>query len=206
MSFLNKISYFQNRKDAVPNQELAKELTETKNKKGIREIAENLWNENKNIQSDCIKVLYEIGYIDPKLIGNYTEDFLKLIESRINRLVWGGMIALSTIAKLKADKLFPHFEEIKKVIENGSVITVDSGILTLSKIASAKMEYNERIFPYLLELLKTCRPKSVAMYSEFVFDAVNEKNRTGFIEVLNKRKEYLNPNQVKRVEKLLGKF
>ncbi len=206
MSFLNKLSYFQNRKDAVPDQELARELAETKNKKGIQEIAENLWNENKNIQGDCIKVLYEIGYIDPELIGNFVEDFLKLIKSKNNRLIWGGMIALSTIAKLKADELFPHFEEIKKAIENGSVITVDNGILTLSKIAFTKMEYNEKIFPYLLELLKTCRPKSVAMYSEFIFDAVNEKNKTGFIEVLNKRKKYLNPSQIKRVEKILKKL
>ena len=206
MSFLNKISYFQNRRDAVPDQELARELAETKNKKGIQEIAENLSNENKNIQGDCIKVLYEIGYIDPTLIEDYFEDFLKLISGKNNRLVWGGMIALSTIAKLKAGELFPHFEEIKKAIENGSVITVDSGILTLSKIASAKMEYNEKIFPCLLELLKTCRPKSVAMYSEFVFDAVNEKNQTEFIEVLNKRKEDINPNQVKRVEKILKKL
>ena len=39
MSVLNKIAYFQNRRDEVPNQELARQLAEKKNKKGIQEIA-----------------------------------------------------------------------------------------------------------------------------------------------------------------------
>ena len=56
MSVLNKIAYFQNRRDEVPNQELAKELAQTKNRRGIREIAENLGHKNQNIQSDCLKV------------------------------------------------------------------------------------------------------------------------------------------------------
>ena len=205
MSVLNKISFYQNRRDAITDQELAKELAETKNKIGIKEIAENLRNENKNIQSDCVKVLYEIGYIDPCLIAEYYDDFLKLIIGKNNRLVWGGMIALSTIAELKADELFPHLEILQKVIEKGSVITIDSGILALSKIASEKKEYNEKIFPYLIQWLKNCRPKSVAMYSEFVFKAVNEDKKNEFNEVLNSRKTDLNPNQLKRVERLLKK-
>ncbi|MCI0618234.1 hypothetical protein L0244_35095, partial [bacterium] len=99
MSVLNKIAYFQNRRDEVPNQMLARELAEKKNKKGIREIAENLWSENQNVQSDCLKVLYEIGFLNPNLIAEYAGDFLKLLKSKNNRMVWGSMIALSTIAK-----------------------------------------------------------------------------------------------------------
>jgi len=52
MSVLDKIAYFQNRRDEVPNQELARELARTKNKAGVREIAANLWNKNKSIRSD----------------------------------------------------------------------------------------------------------------------------------------------------------
>jgi hypothetical protein len=39
---LNKIAFYQNRRDEVPNQQLAKELAETENKKGIKEITKNL--------------------------------------------------------------------------------------------------------------------------------------------------------------------
>ncbi len=82
MSTLDKIAFFQNRRDEVPNQILAKELAETKNVDGIREIAANLENKNKNIRSDCLKVLYEIGYLDPDLIADYWSAFLELAQKQ----------------------------------------------------------------------------------------------------------------------------
>ena len=51
MSALQRIAYYQNRRDEVPNQELAKELAAKKDRKGIREIAANLWSKNQNVQS-----------------------------------------------------------------------------------------------------------------------------------------------------------
>ena len=74
MSPLDRIAHFQNRRDEVPNQTRAGDLASKKDRAGIREIAENLWNKDKGIQADCIKVLYEIGYIDPALVANYVED------------------------------------------------------------------------------------------------------------------------------------
>ena len=97
MSVLNRIAHFQQRRDEIPNQELARDLAAKKDKAGIREIAEHLWDKNKNVQADCIKVLYEIGYMNPALIAGYAEDFIKLLKSKNNRLVWGGMTALAMI-------------------------------------------------------------------------------------------------------------
>ena len=106
MSVPSKISVLASsslgRRDEVPNQELARDLATKKDKAGIREIAENLWNKDKNIQADCIKVLYEIGYLEPKLIADYAEDFVKLLKSKNNRLVWGGMTALAEVAKVES--------------------------------------------------------------------------------------------------------
>ncbi len=82
MSTLDKIAFFQNRRDEVPNQVLAKELAETKNQDGIREIVQNLENKNKNVRSDCLKVLYEIGYLDPGLIADYYSAFPEITEEQ----------------------------------------------------------------------------------------------------------------------------
>ncbi len=117
MSVLEQVAYYQNRRDEVPNQELAGKLAETEDRMGIQEIADNLWNENPNVQADCIKVLYEIGYLRPELVAQYAGDFLKLLRSRNNRLVWGGMTALSTIAGDAADDIYPHRVEIQKAME-----------------------------------------------------------------------------------------
>ena len=203
MSVLNRIAHFQNRRDEVPNQELARYLAEQEDREGIHEIAENLWNKDKNIQADCIKVLYEIGYIDPALIADYAEDYLKLLKSKNNRLVWGGMVALSTIATLKADVIFEHLQEIYRAIDGGSVITVDAGVLVLAGVASAREEYRQAIFPFLLNHLRSCRPKDVPQHSEKSLPAVDASNKDDFIVVLEKRMGDLTDTQAKRVKKVI---
>ena len=70
MSVLSKISYFQNRRDEVPNKKLAKTLAETENKAGIAELVANLKHKNKSVQSDCLSVLYHVGYVKPHLIAD----------------------------------------------------------------------------------------------------------------------------------------
>jgi len=203
MSALEHIAHFQNRRDEVPNQELARELAEKRDQVGIRVMAENLWNKDKHIQADCIKVLYEIGYIDPSLIAEYVENFLKLLKSRNNRMVWGGMIALSTVAHLKEGVIFAHLRDVQRAMEQGSVITVDAGVLTLAQVASANEEYSQTVFLILLDHLRTCRPKDVAQHSEKSLIAVSADNKNDFIAVLEKRMEDLSATQIRRVKKVI---
>jgi hypothetical protein len=203
MTVLQRIAHYQNRRDEVPNQELARSLAAQADKAGIREIAQNLWNKDKNVQADCIKVLYEVGYIDPALVAPYAEDFIKLLKSRNNRLVWGAMIALSTVAELKADIIIAHLDEIRKIMKSGSVITVDNGVAVLARAASKGNKYNQAIFPFLIQHLKTCRPKDVAQHSEKTLPAVNASNRDTFIKVLEKRMEDLSGGGLARVRKVI---
>ncbi|HAV77265.1 MAG TPA: hypothetical protein DCX53_07915 [Anaerolineae bacterium] len=203
MSVINKLAHSLGRRDEVPNQELARELATKKDKKAIREIAENLWNKDKNIQADCIKVLYEIGYIEPKLISDYTNEFVKCINSKNNRLVWGGMTALAEVAKVDPDVTFKNLDAIKKAKETGSVITVDYAISTLAFTAKGNKKYNEVIFPYLLKHLSSCRPKEVAQHSEKTMPAVNASNKTDFIKVLENRIEDLSGGGLARVKKVI---
>jgi hypothetical protein len=203
MSVLNRIAYFQNRRDEVPNQELARDLAARKDRAGIKEIAKNLWNTEKNVQSDCLKVLYEAGYIEPSLIAGYAEDFLKLLHSKNNRMVWGAMIALSTIAPLKADVLYPHVPEIKKLMDKGTVITVDAGVKTLAGIASQRDSHRKTIFPYLLNRLKSCRPVDVPRHAEQILIAVNVSNKDDFIRVLERRRDDLSGAGLSRLKKVI---
>jgi len=202
MSVLNRIAYLQNRHDETPNRELARKLVATQDRKGIREIAENLWNENHNVSSDCIKVLYEIGCLDPELIAGYVGDLVKLLKHKNNRMVWGSMIALSTIAAIKADDIYQHVEEIERAMEQGSVITIDNGVKILAIVASKKEAYGKEIFPYLLKHLETCRPKDVPQHAESTLAAVNARNKKKFIQVLEKRMTDLSSSQASRVRKV----
>jgi hypothetical protein len=203
MSIIHKIAYFQQRRDEVPNQKLAEELAVQQNHAGVREIAEQLDNPNAQVQSDCLKVLYEIGYRDPALIAEYAPAFLKLLGSRNNRLVWGGMIALSTIATIKADELYQQVPAIKQAIEHGSVITVDNGIKTLARIASSHPSHNRAIFPYLLHHLETCRPKDVPQHAEHILAAVNSDNKRAFTTVVDQRAVGMPASRMTRLRKVI---
>lgn len=203
MSVLNKLAHSLGRRDEVPNQELARDLAEKKDKKSIREIAENLWNRDKNIQADCIKVLYEVGYLEPKLITDYTDDFVKCLKSKNNRLVWGGMTALAEVAKADPDAVFKHLDAIKQAMETGSVITVDTAISTLARVAASNRKYNEAIFPDLLKHLSRCRPKEVPQHAEKTLPGVNKSNKADFVKVLEKRMEDLSGSGLSRVKKVI---
>ncbi len=203
MSALEKIAHFQGRRDEVPNQRLARDLASKKDRAGIREIAANLTNPDQAVQADCIKVLYEIGYTDPALIADYAEDFLKLLTSRNNRLVWGGMIALGTISSLRADFVFAHHREIEKAMDGGSVITVDNGVLALARAASRDGKYNKAILPYLIRHLETCRLKDLSQHAEKTLPAVTSSNRSQFATLLTKRMKDVSGAALVRLKRVL---
>jgi hypothetical protein len=150
MSVLNRIAFFQNRRDEVPNQDLAKELVQTKNREGIKEIANNLRHKNQNVQSDCLKVLYEIGYLEPNLIADFAPDFLALLQSKNNRMIWGSMIALATVADKKPKEIYAKLDDVKTAVEKGTLITAVWATKTLAKVAAADKAYKQKIFPILI--------------------------------------------------------
>ena len=203
MTVLDQISFYQNQRDDVANQQLARRFAQEHNTAGIKELAEHLWDKNANVQSDCLKTLYEAGYLAPELIAPYVEDFIRLVQDKNNRLVWGSMIALSVTAALNPDPCMRQLDQLKQVILNGSVITQDAGIKTLAALAALSSDNEAQIFPFLLKHLQTCRDKDVAQRSESIFPAVNEGNRADFVAVLESRLLALTESQKKRVNKLI---
>ena len=206
MPVLNRIAFFQNRRDEVPNQDLARDLVTRRDGEGIQEIAENLWNTEQNIQSDCLKVLYEVGYLEPGLMADYVGDFLELLNSKNNRMVWGSMIALATVARIRADEIFPHVEKIQQLIKKGTVITKDNGIKILTALAASNDAYHAALFPYLLKQLESCRPQDMARYTESIVIAVNAASKDAFVDVVQRRLINLEGSQAVRLMKLLRNF
>ena len=205
MSVINGIAYYQNRRDEVPNQELAHQLAESEGKAGIQEIAENLWNKNKNVRSDCLKVMYEIGYIHPDLIADYVNDFLELLKDKENRMVWGAMIALATIADLRPHEIWEHIDDVIKAMDKGTLITVVWGVKTLAHIAKVNRTYHSRLFPNLLARLQICIPRDVPMHAESMLVAVEKADKASFLTVIEKRKPELTGSQLTRLNKVIKK-
>ncbi|QOV12574.1 hypothetical protein [Viridibacillus arvi] len=202
MTIVPRLASKLQRRDEEPNIELAQELVNDHNLEGIKEIIQNLSNKDKGIQQDCIKVAYEIGEVKPELISEFALTFISLLKSRNNRLVWGAMTALSSIATVSSTIMMEHLETIFSTMKTGSVITVDKGVLTLAKLASVSRENNERIFPFLLHHLETCRFKELPQHAESTLIAVNNDNKEAFLTVLKRRENELTAPQLKRIKKI----
>ncbi len=200
---LKRLAYLQTRRDRTPNLDLARDLAARNDKAGIREIAENMRSENKNIQADCVHVIYEIGIIDPKLIAPYAEDFVRLLKSKHGNVVGGAMTALAEIAKIRPDITFKHLEEIKKAREEGSDATIDHSVSVLANTAAANDEYNKIIFPFLIKYLSATRPSELPQHAERTLPAINESNRDEFIKFLNKRNDDLSGAAFTRLARII---
>ena len=201
---LNRLGYLQTRRDRTPNLDLARDLVAREDMAGIREIAENVHNDNKNIHGDCMNVMYEIGIIDPNLITPYADDFIKFLKSKHHNMIRGAIIALAEIAKVRPDFIFKHLDEIKKVKETGpDNIAVDKSISALAHTAAASAEYNKIIFPYLMQHVLSCHHKEVPEHAERILPAVNENNNTEFIKTLTKRMDDLSGSDFTRLKKIV---
>lgn len=203
---IEKIAYNLGRNDEESNINLAIELCNTKDLEGIKEIVNGLKNDKEQIANDCIKVLYEIAERNPELVADYVLDFIQLLKSRNNRLVWGGMTAISRITFLKHKEVFENIDTIIKAYENGSVITRDNSISVFAELAKLDKKYEKIMVQKIIKHLETCRPKEVGQHTERAFICVNEENSKEFIDVLAKRREYLTDAQKKRVDKIIKKI
>jgi hypothetical protein len=203
MGVLDRLATSLGRPGDGANQALAAELAQTPNADDVAELAANLSHANRRIASDCIKALYELGYLAPDLIAPHVDAFLALLGSTNNRLVWGGMTALSTIAPMQPDAIYGQLERVMQAMDGGSVITIDAGVSVLAHLAAARDSYRERLAPYLLEHLRTCRPQSVAQHAERMAIAIGAGERDEFASILEARSDEVSQAGQSRIRRVL---
>ena len=206
MSILSKLASALSRKDEIPNQELAKQIASKVDKKSIQELVENLNNKSKAIQSDCIKVLYEIGERKPQLIAEHVKSFIALLDSKNNRLQWGAMTAISGIALETPKIVNAALPKIISISNKGSVITKDHAVNILIKLSSIK-RYRETAFPLLIKELIKSPTNQLHMYAEKAISVINDKNKRLFVKTLSCRLDDIETEtKRKRVEKVIEQF
>lgn len=206
MTVIDKLASSLDRKDEEPNIGLAIQIVDHKDEKAVKELIENLSNKNKNIQNDCIKVLYEIGDRKPSLISDYTNEFFSLLESKNNRLQWGAMTALNSITSDVPELIYSKIDNIIETGEKGSVITKDQVVNILIKLCTNKT-YEKNAFKLLINQLVKSPTNQLPMYAERSMPIINDENKNLFIETLiSKLNEIKKESKRKRVEKVIKKI
>ncbi|MDF2437305.1 MAG: hypothetical protein K0Q95_1681 [Bacteroidota bacterium] len=206
MNVLSQLASALGRRDEVPNQELAADLVKRDDERSVKELIDNLQNKNKDIRSDCIKVLYEIAEQKPSLISGYAKEFLALLSDRNNRLQWGAMTALDHISAENPKFIYENLPVILDVADKGSVITKDHAVSILIKLCGNK-EYADDAFPLLIEQLITAPANQLPKYAEDASHLARPENSSLFVKALSGRlKDMEKDTKRKRVEKVISKL
>lgn len=208
MGVENFLSTSLGRKDEGPNVELAQKIASEADMSSVKELIA-LFDRKKiqNLQNDAIKVLYEIGSINPTLISEYTEIFVNLLEHPNNRLRWGGMTALASIVYINTKAVYDHLPKILDAAEAGTVITKDYAVRILAGFCKDK-SYAEDAFPILLEMIMKSPENQLAMYAEECALICTEKaQKEALILALSERlPDIAKATKKARIEKLIRKL
>lgn len=205
MNVIDKLASTLGQKDEGPNIAVAEAIVKKKNHKAIKALVELLAHKDKNIQSDSIKVLYEIGERKPELISEYDKVFLSLLDQKNNRLVWGAMSVLDSISAIEPKAIYKHLVQILDVASKGSVITRDHAVNILINLTRVK-KYAEDTQTLLFAEILSCPVNQLPMYAERAAPIITKKMSGRFKEVLQMRLDDGMPeSKRKRIEKVLKK-
>jgi hypothetical protein len=194
------------RRDEIPNQKLAEKVAKKNDLETVKELVENLDNVDTRIQNDCIKVLYEIGEKKPELISGFASNFLKQLDSKNNRIVWGALTALDTITSTNPVPVLAAIGKIVEIAETGSVISRDHAVSILIKLSSEK-KYSDNTFPLLMKQLENCPLNQLPMYAESAAPIITSGNKKTFLKVLSSRLgEMKKESKRKRIEKVIQRL
>ncbi|MFT3795470.1 hypothetical protein [Flavobacterium sp.] len=206
MNLIHKLASVSGRRDEIPNQELAKAIALANDHNAISELVALLQHTDKAIQSDSIKVIYEIGALNPKLVARHHAALAQLLDSKNNRLQWGAMTALGTIALEKPEFIFEQLPKLVEVAEKGSVITKDHLMAILIKLY-ALPQYATAIFALFNEQLLQCATNQLPMYAEQMLPKIGAEHKIQFIQTLTSRLgDIEKETKRKRVEKVIQKL
>lgn len=206
VDIINKLASSLGLRDEEPNLELARSIAVEDDEVAVQELVKLLGNKNKDIQSDCIKVLYEIAALRPSLLSGHSRIFLELLNNKNNRLVWGAMTALDAITLEIPDIIYSELGLIMIAVESGSVIVKDNGVGILIKLCTLE-PYSETAFPLLIEILKKCPTNQLPMYAENAVPIVRGGMKPVFIEaILSRIIEIEKDSKRRRVEKVIDKL
>lgn len=204
MSVLGRLASALGRNDERPNVELAETLAASPDAAAVAELVAAL-DGPAALANDAIKVLYELGERRPELVALYAEEFIAQLGSRNNRMVWGALSAIDTVATVRAEEVIVALDTILAAADAGSVIAKDKANAILVKLAMAG--HGDQVLPILISRLGDAAPNQFPTYAEQIATVVDAEQKPRLIEVLEARLPGVEGSAKRsRVEKLLRRL
>lgn len=199
---LSRLASALGRNDERPNVELAEELAATGDVEAIAVLAGALSTSSAALQNDAIKVLYEIGALNPGLVASHAAAFLALLGSKNNRNVWGALQAVETVTAERPAEVLKALPDVLAAADKGSIIAKDKAIGILARLATAG--HSAKALPILIDRIAEAAANQFPMYAEIAAPVMDAAHKAQFIAMLETRLKQIDaPAKRKRVEKVL---
>jgi len=188
------------------NVHLAREIATNNDVESVESLVSLLQTGTAAVKPNCIKTLYEIGALEPKLISLHKDVFLNHLKSKNNRLQWGAMTAIASFAALERQWIHQNLPNIMDACDKGSVITRDNTVQVLLSLAGSRTYYGDAV-QLLFEILMKSPVNQLPMYAERMSVIVNKNNNVEFISILTSRlTEIEKEGGRKRIKKVIDKL
>ncbi len=128
-----------------------------------------------DVASSAIKAIYECGYLAPELLVPHLPVFRALLDASNNRMVWGGMIAISCVAKADPQAVWAHRERIELALRNGTVITQMSAVHALTAVAASDPVKAEQLQDWFEEAFESLDAKQLLGAAELILPVAAER-------------------------------
>jgi hypothetical protein len=207
MSVLDRLAGALGRRDEEPNVALARELAASEDRAGIALLADALASGPRPVRSDAIKALYELGALRPDLLRPHADALLGALDAADNRLVWGAMTGLDSLAETCPALIAAHLPAIIAAAECGSVIAKDKAVSMLATLASLPGPAAPEAWRHLLAILREAPVNQAAMYAEAALRAAPAREPAALAEMVRMRLAGIpQPAKRARLEKVLRKL
>lgn len=203
MSILKALQENLKRRDEKANVKLAQMLAKKGDNQSINEIVDLLSGSNKALKADAIKILYEVGEIEPKLIQNHTKVFLALLTDSSNRIRWGAMHALSCISVVNPVSLISSLPLIMEDMDTWTVITRDNFMKILYNIAQSP-KGQAIALPLMVEQLYQAPVNQFPRYAEWTAACASKEITSELKAIIKSRDDVMVfPAKAKKLNSIL---
>ena len=169
-----------------PNIDLAIDLAQLEQKQAILELVQLAGSGPKEQSRDAIKVLYELGKINPEQLLPHVDTLIGILPASDSRMIWGILQALNSICDLVPQKLMANLNIILEASDRSSVIAFDNMMAILAKI-NAFEEFSATVTPVLLMRLNHAAPNQFPTYVELASATIPEKNKDQLLKIIDQR-------------------
>ncbi len=199
------LSSAQGNRDQGPNHELADRIVA--GEFAVEELVEFFRTKpHRDLQKDAVLTLAYVAEQAPELITPYTDLLVDNLGSKINRVVWGSLIALAHITPKIPDEVFQHLPKVIDAMHASTVVARDYGFRILAIIYTSD-QHREDVFPLVLEEVHLAPANQLGQYAERIMEVLEAEHRDTLRKVLEERREELsNPHHLKRLEKNLKRL